>query len=153
MSNPVLGRMAPRPTAREIEHGIPVFLDDLVQVLSSKLNRGPNLENDATRHGGDLLRGGFTVAQVVHDYGDVCQTITEMAIEQGASITTQEFQALNLCLDEAIAGAVTEFGRLRELRNLLGTATLATEASLPLARSHRGRRLSSHRAPHPSRAS
>jgi len=149
----VLGRMAPRPTAREIEHGIPVFLDHLVQVLSSKLNRGPNLENDATRHGGDLQRGGFTVAQVVHDYGDVCQTITELAIEQGASITAQEFQALNLCLDEAIAGAVTEFGRLREiivgtkvaaegdaratldigtlaheLRNLLGTATLATEA-------------------------
>jgi signal transduction histidine kinase len=98
------------------------------------------------------LRSGFTVAQVVHDYGDVCQTITEMAIEQQATITTEEFQALNLCLDEAIAGAVTEFGRLREitvtdsasakgdaratedlgvlaheLRNLLGTATLATE--------------------------
>ena len=148
----VLRRMAPRPTEREIEHGIPVFLDQLAEVLSSKLNQGTTVETEATKHGADLLRGGFTVAQVVHDYGDVCQTITELAIEQRASITTQEFQALNLCLDDAIAGAVTEFGRLREvivsskvaaegnaratheigmlaheLRNLLGTATLATE--------------------------
>lgn len=148
----VLRRMAPQPTEREIEHGIPVFLDQLAEVLSSKLNEGITVETEATKHGANLLRSGFTVAQVVHDYGDVCQTITELAIEQRAPITTLEFQALNLCLDEAIAGAVTEFGRLREalvsskvaaegdaratheigvlaheLRNLLGTATLATE--------------------------
>jgi hypothetical protein len=27
------------------------------------------------------LRQGFTVSQVVHDYGDVCQAITELAVE------------------------------------------------------------------------
>lgn len=148
----VLGRMAPRPTQYELEHGIPVFLDQLADVLRSKLGTGAVVEASASRHGADLLRSGFTVAQVVHDYGDVCQTVTEMAIEQGATITNLEFQALNLCLDEAIAGAVTEYGRQREiivttsvaaegdaratedlgvlaheLRNLLSTATLATE--------------------------
>lgn len=148
----VLGRMAPRPTQHELEHGIPVFLDQVANVLTSKLHMGSAVETSATKHGGELLRSGFTVAQVVHDYGDVCQTVTEMAIEQGATITNLEFQALNLCLDEAIAGAVTEYGRQREitvavnvaaegdaratqdlgvlaheLRNLLGTATLATE--------------------------
>jgi signal transduction histidine kinase len=149
----VLARSAPRATEDELEHGIPAFLDQLTAILKAKLLSGSDLVPAATAHGGDLLRGGFTVAQVVHDYGDVCQTITEMAIEQQATITTEEFQALNLCLDDAIAGAVTEFGRLREimvttsvsekgdaratedlgvlaheLRNLLGTATLATEA-------------------------
>src|ERR1041385_5578935 len=148
----VLARSAPRATEDELEHGIPAFLDQLAAILESKLLSRSDVGSAATAHGGDLLRSGFTVAQVVHDYGDVCQTITEMAIEQRATITTEEFQALNLCLDEAIAGAVSEFGRLREimvtasvssqgearatedlgvlaheLRNLLGTATLATE--------------------------
>lgn len=143
-----LQRLAPRPTQYELEHGIPVFLDQLADFLKSKLHTGSAIETSATKHGGELLRSGFTVAQVVHDYGNVCQTITEMATEQGAMITSREFQALNLCLDEAIAGAVTEFGRQREimvaaegdaratedlgvlaheLRNLLSTAMLATE--------------------------
>lgn len=149
----VLVRSAPRATEDEIEHGIPAFLDQLAAILKSKLHSRSDVRRAATTHGGHLLRGGFTVAQVVHDYRDVCHTITEMAIEQQATITTKEFQALNLCLDEAIAGAVTEFGRLREimvtasasskgdgraaedlgvlaheLGNLLGAATLATEA-------------------------
>jgi len=35
----------------------------------------------ATAHGRDLLRQEFTLSQVVHDYGDVCQTITDLPIE------------------------------------------------------------------------
>ena len=87
---------------------------------------------------------GYTVSQVVHDYGDVCQAITELAIEQKATISTEEFHTLNRCLDTAIAGAVSEHGRLEhggrrttreeverrgqvdhELRNLLNTALLS----------------------------
>jgi hypothetical protein len=37
------------------------------------------------------LAAGFSVAQVVHDYGDICQTITQLAVEQDASITDEEF--------------------------------------------------------------
>src|SRR5687767_7881668 len=116
----VAGRMAPRPTEFELEHGLPLFLDQLAATLSSKLGiRGPTGEvisdvqsprsigdqavsDSATKHGGDLLRIGFTVAQVVNDYGDACQAITELAIERKATIKTEEFQALNLCLDDAI---------------------------------------------------
>jgi signal transduction histidine kinase len=54
------------------------------------------------------------VDQVVHDYGDLCQAITELAVEQAAPITTTEFRTLNGCLDNAIADAVTRFGRQRE---------------------------------------
>ncbi|HEX8112838.1 MAG TPA: hypothetical protein VF516_34140 [Kofleriaceae bacterium] len=74
-----------------MEHGIPAFLDQLAAILRSKLLRGSDVGPAATALGGDLLRGGFTVAQVVHDYGDVCQPITELAIEQQATITTEEF--------------------------------------------------------------
>jgi hypothetical protein len=35
----------------------------------------------AIQHGHDLLRQGFTVSQVVHDYGNVCHAITELTVE------------------------------------------------------------------------
>jgi signal transduction histidine kinase len=57
---------------------------------------------------------GLTVAQVVRAYGDVCQAITDLAVEQEAPIPPEQFRTLNLCLDDAIAEAVTEFSRQRE---------------------------------------
>jgi hypothetical protein len=65
-------------------------------------------------HGRDLHQLGFTVAQVVRDYGDVCQAVTELANEADTPIRTEEFHTLNRCLDDAIAEAVTEFSRLRD---------------------------------------
>jgi signal transduction histidine kinase len=76
----------------------------------------------ATQQGDDMLRMGFTVGQVVHGYGDVCQAVTELAFEVDAPITVDEFRTLNRCLDDAIANAVTEYGRLREL-TLVGDGT------------------------------
>jgi len=89
-----------------------------------------------------LLARGFNLSQVVHGYGDICQAITELALEQQAPIDIQEFRILNRCLDMAIADAVTEHARVtnekrgaeeaerlgqiaHELRNLLSTALLA----------------------------
>src|SRR6185503_16077479 len=68
----------------------------------------------ATLHGTELLRLGYTVDQVVHHYGDVCQAITELAVREHAHIHTDEFRTLNRCLDEAIADAVTAFADERE---------------------------------------
>jgi hypothetical protein len=39
----------------------------------------PEIGDSAVLHGHDLLLRGFTVAQVVRDYGDVCQSITDLA--------------------------------------------------------------------------
>ena len=107
-------RSAPPPTKGEIDHGVPMFLDQLLVELDAK---SPNAEirTTATKHGKDLLRQGFTVSQVVHDYGDVCQSITELALERDAHIGTDDFRTLNRCLDDAIASAVTEFGRDRDV--------------------------------------
>lgn len=138
------------PTRSEegLANGIPVFLDQLVSALrlaeSSDVIDHRQISQSAGRHGHDLYRTGLTIAQVVHTYGDVCQTITELATDQSLQIPASEFQTLNLCLDDAIAEAVTEFARQREralsergterlgmlaheLRNLLSTAMLSFE--------------------------
>jgi signal transduction histidine kinase len=95
-----------------------------------------------------LLEQGFTLDQVVRDYGDVCQAVTNLAFETGAPIAVDEFRTFNRCLDNAIAGAVTEYSRhnadsrqsvaetlnsrlgplAHELRNYLHTATLVVAA-------------------------
>jgi signal transduction histidine kinase len=111
----VAERAAPRATRSELEDGIPRFLSELEQTLECELLDRPRPVAAAIQHGGALRRGGFTVAQVVHDYGDACQTITELAIEHNTPISTEEFRALNRCLDDAIAEAVTEYERQHEL--------------------------------------
>jgi signal transduction histidine kinase len=134
----VASRSAPRPTDAELETGVPLFLDQVAEALREALKDHAALEETARRHGEDLLNRGFTIAQVVHDYGGVCQAITSLAIQRSAPISTRDFQLLNGILDNAIAGAVSAYNAVREhkgtermgqlaheLRNLLGTAVLA----------------------------
>ena len=110
----VATRSVPPPTDVEIDHGVPVFLDQLMDALRLGLTSSPEIRRSAVKHGHALLRQGFTVSQVVHDYGDVCQSITELAVEKNASISTDDFRTLNRCLDDAIAAAVTEYGSERD---------------------------------------
>ena len=146
----VATRSVPPPTNGRIDHGVPLFLDQLVAALRiGGAQSTTEIAKSAVLHGRDLLRQGLTVSQVVHDYGDVCQSVTDLAMELNAPISTDDFRTLNRCLDDAIAGAVTEFGRGRnqsgidgeaargserlgflahELRNLTNTALLAFEA-------------------------
>ena len=160
-------RSAPRVTPAELTHGIPLFLDQLIKTLEVEQTANPMLSRKvsgpagggnqvpsemgaaAALHGRELLQQGFTVDQVVHDYGDLCQAITDLAFELKAPIETDEFRTLNRCLDNGIADAVTEYSYQRysvlandgvqalnerlgflahELRNLLHTATLAFTA-------------------------
>jgi signal transduction histidine kinase len=142
----VASRSIPAPIEGEINHGVPLFLDQLVGALRFEGTGSPDIDRSAGLHGHDLLLKGFTVSQVVHDYGDVCQTITELAVETNAPISTGDFRTLNRCLDEAIAGAVTMYQResqqsrlddamergneqmgflVHELRNLLTTAMIS----------------------------
>jgi hypothetical protein len=150
-----------------LKHGIPLFLDQLIKTLSAEQTSDsirsrrvsgssgggtPVLSEigaTAARHGRELLEYEFTVDQVVHGYGDLCQAITESALEHDVAIDVDEFRTLNRCLDNAIAEAVTEFtyqrdllfadGRIQtfnerlgclghELRNLIDTATLVFTA-------------------------
>ena len=145
----VATRSFPEPTDIELANGIPIFLDQLGDALRGSSTRIDSNRGEITKtagiHGHTLFRMGLTVGQVVRDYGDVCQIITELATEQKAQISADDFQTLNLSLDEAIAGAVTEHARLHdrqlsdesterlgalahELRNHLNTAMLAFDS-------------------------
>jgi signal transduction histidine kinase len=165
-------KVAARPhraaTERQLVHGIPIFLEQLTRTLEAEEKgeaaegtrisgiaggRGVSSQSEigvsAAAHGKELLELGFSVDQVVHDYGDLCQAITDLAMERDAPFTIDEFRTLNRCLDNAIAEAVTEFSSQRdasrdlahaaeenrrlgflvhEVRNALGTATLAVSA-------------------------
>ncbi len=144
----VLQRLAPRATKEEMENGVPLFLSQLTETLRLAEAPGPeddsNIGRSAALHGGELLKRGFTVAQVVHDYGDVCQAVTELAVETRVPIGTDDFRVFNRCLDEAISQAVTGYETHREklvtdqenerlgvlaheLRNLLQTAMISFE--------------------------
>jgi signal transduction histidine kinase len=161
-------RTVPRATDEELEFGIPLFLDQLMETLRIEQTGHPmrsrevsgasgggghsshsKMGRSAALHGGELLQHGFSIDQVVHDYGDLCQAITDLAFERKAPIEVDEFRTLNRSLDNAIGSAVAEYlsqhdvavagqnavalnERLgffaHEVRNLLNTATLALTA-------------------------
>ena len=136
----------PLVSTSELEHGIPLFLTQLSETLRLETTPTPFSQSvigaSAVQHGRELRALGFNISQVVHDYGDICQAITEIAVEQDVPITTEEFHTLNRCLDTAIAEAVTEHARItaesrsteeversgqlaHEIRDILSTSLLA----------------------------
>jgi hypothetical protein len=153
----VASRPSPQPSEGEMEHGVPLFLTQLCIALGeegryagtedsgAKPTPTANIAQSANLHGQTLRKFGFTIEQVVHDYGDVCQAVTELAEElDDAGFTAAEFHTLNRCLDNAIAGAVSSWNEERErslprgpgpkqafrleLLNLVGTATVSFDA-------------------------
>ena len=115
-------RNSPPVAASDLEYGVPLFLRQLVAALRTEQDGGrsskPAASAESSRaaglHGKQLLDQGYTVDQVVHDYGDVCQSITELAKEKAAPVTIDEFQTMNSLLDNAIADAVASYQRHRE---------------------------------------
>lgn len=131
-------------TAEQLSNGVPLFLEQLIRTLIAEdagiddiavRLSGPSggdtpalseIGVAAAAHGKALFALGFTVEQVVHDYGDLCQAITELAWERDAPFQVEEFRTLNRCLDNAIADAVSEFSSIRES---LVTERISTEAN------------------------
>jgi hypothetical protein len=112
---------------QEVSHGIPMFLNQLIETLrmeqTSERPRSREISglagggtasqigDVATLHGRDLLDQGFTLEQVVRDYGDVCQSVTSLAYELNVPIEVDEFRTLNRCIDNALASAVSAYAR------------------------------------------
>lgn len=141
-------RAWPSVTGRDDEHGASVFLAQLVEALrvARRWDAAPSpvLALTAATHAAELRAAGCSVAEVVHHYGDICQTITEMSIEQHIPLTAADYQCLHRCVHLAIAAAVTEYARVstlqrdvdqadrlgqaaHEMRDRLTTAMLAYE--------------------------
>ena len=141
-------RSSPPATATELQYGVPLILDQLSEALVRE-EASPTPQEDAifgyalhtpgsevanrtaALHGTELFRLGYTVDQVVHDYGDLCQAVTELAKETDAPITVDEFHTFNRLLDSSIASAVSAYVRqlhssddgeaAKVLHDLLGT--------------------------------
>jgi hypothetical protein len=122
----VVSRSSGPADAAELEHGVPLFLSQLTAALeeqglggteeSTRVSHAahPAIGESAALHGVELLKFGFTIEQVVHDYGDVCQAVTELAEEHRVTLSIAEFHTLNRCLDNAIAGAVSAWSQERD---------------------------------------
>jgi hypothetical protein len=123
----VATRYRPTGAPAVVDHGVPLFLQQLVETLRAEQTTASREDAEseptpapteigraAALHGTELLSLGYSVDQVVHDYGDVCQAVTALAVEQEVPISTDEFRTLNRCLDNAIADAVTSFGCARQ---------------------------------------
>ncbi len=142
-------RRWPSASTPGLESGVVPLLAQLRETLRRGASPGPFAEvgipSTAARHARALLEKGWSVSQVVHDYGDVRQAIMELAIAKGAAIGLEELGALSRCLDGAIAEAVAEYAHLKEeatshreverlgqvghdLRNQLQTALLSFRA-------------------------
>ena len=124
----VAKRSAPLTLKAELDHGVPMFLDQLREELLHGPSKNNDINKSAEKHGHDLLLQEFTISQVVHGYGDVCQSVTDLAVELGAPISTDDFRTMNRCLDDAIAGAVTEFARVQDVARDGSTTDLLTLA-------------------------
>lgn len=128
-------RLRREATAEQLSNGVPLFLAQLRRTLEAEEGAGggdtaesvrisgasgssalivSEMGVSATAHGRQLLDLGFSVDQVVHDYGDLCQAITDLAFERDAPFSIDEFRTLNRCLDNAIASAVSAFSLQRE---------------------------------------
>ena len=151
-----------------LANGVSLILDQLVETLraehvtarcrnmricedSEASKTRPPIEEGSSQHGLELSRNGFPIEEVVRGYNDLCQAITDLAVERNATIENHEFRTLNHCLQEAIANALVGYsGQARtppppadnvvqrlhehlgflahELRNHLQTVTLALAA-------------------------
>src|SRR5450830_693542 len=111
-------KVAKRPTRNasreQLLTGVPLFLSQLTRTLEAEQDGGADaiaisgpsggagsalseMGVSATAHGKALLDLNYTVDQVVHDYGDLCQAITDLAFERDAPFTVDEFRTLNRC--------------------------------------------------------
>jgi hypothetical protein len=104
--NKVALRFAPSGTPAALEHGVPIFLQQLVETLRREQRPSGNtvapgatpavteISRAAGIHGAELLRLGYSIDQVVRDFGDVCQAITELASELDTEISVEELRAI-----------------------------------------------------------
>lgn len=128
--------MEPAAANGKLGPGVDQFLQQLTEELAHGVSKTGEIRKSATAHGRAMFARGFTVSQVVHDYGNICQSITDLIVELKAPLSADDFRTLNRCLDDAIAGAVSEYGRQEqfvsdgrslEIRNLIYTAITAFE--------------------------
>jgi hypothetical protein len=131
----------PAPLDAERECADLVFIEQLLGALRNSHDR-PNVA-----HRDDNALEARRILPRVIQYQDICQCITDLAMETNAPINVTDFANLDRCFDDAVARAVTESisdpsqtaeGAIaggseplrvfqHEVRRLVNTATLALD--------------------------
>ena len=122
-------RNSPPLAPAELDHGVPLVLEQLVWALRGEEERpaarsfgktpaAVEVSRTAALHGKELLRQGYTAGQVVQDYADIGQAVAELAAEHDAPVSVDEMRTLNRFLDGAIADAVAAYGGVTKSRAL-----------------------------------
>src|SRR5947207_15941809 len=107
----VAKRFPPGAIPAIVDHGVPLFLNQLAATLrNERLTRArpsslaepalmsSDIGRAAALHGVELLRLGYRIDQVVHHYGDVCQGLEDLAGEDHVQITLDPLRCLNRSL-------------------------------------------------------
>jgi signal transduction histidine kinase len=148
-------RVAHVITIEQLQNGIPLFLNQLIETLRIEQPSAPlancetpeqsecelpasDLGRTVAKHGQELLRFGFSIDQLVHNYGDLCQAITDLAFERGVPFEIDEFRTLIRFLDDAIANTVVGYTTQRESISAHDTALEIAERLEDLAQDLRG---------------
>ncbi len=85
-SNKILTLTGSITSSDEMEKGLPVFYDELIEVLRADIEEPAEVSNNviarvhrasAESRGKESLKLGYSISQVVHGYGALCQAITE----------------------------------------------------------------------------
>ena len=76
-----------RSSSDELERGLPVFYDELIEVLRADVEEYKTINNNAIasvhrasaeRRGKESLKLGYTISQVVHGYGAIRKLLLSM---------------------------------------------------------------------------
>ena len=108
-----LQRRYPDRADEDLSHGFASFVDEVIIALrenasDSSGSAAPG-ESNAAEHAIARKRQGFDLSRVIHDYGLVCDSISELLNRCDEQPSAREFQILNRCIDEAVSQAAEAF--------------------------------------------
>jgi hypothetical protein len=108
-------RSAPEQIELRLTDGLPLFLDQVGDALLLVRAGGrvthDSISKSAAAHGTAVFRKHLAVEHAIHDYGVLCKVVTDLVTELDAPIGVEAFVTLDLCLDDAIACAVTAWAK------------------------------------------
>jgi hypothetical protein len=107
-------RCWPPVSKKEVELGIPLLFTQLCDTLQGQTRRTATsydaIGSLEVHYANALRELELTLVQVVHDYGDICEAIVEVAAAQRITIAG-ELPLLQGCLDSATAEAMAGHSR------------------------------------------
>lgn len=98
------------------DHGLPMLLQQIFGTLRHQLltperevatavpaPASTQIGRASALHNAELLRPGYSIDQIVHDYDHMCQPVTELAVKRKEPTTADKFRTLDRCIELRVA--------------------------------------------------